>query len=87
MNDISNTFILNSFEPPKKCVHTIGLILYPYEGYAPIKDGEQEPITPIYDERHTEKITLFNFCPDCGKKLTIIEQFRNNRKVLADVES
>ena len=22
------------------CKHTIGLILYPYEGYSPIKDGE-----------------------------------------------
>lgn len=69
------------------CKHTIGLILYPYEGYAPIKDGEQEPITSTHGERHTEKITLFDYCPDCGKKLCVVEQRRNGKKVLADVES
>lgn len=68
------------------CKHTIGLILYPYEGYAPIKDGEQEPITSIYDKQHTEEITLFNFCPDCGKKLNVIEKLCDGRKVLADIE-
>lgn len=73
------------------CKHTIGLILYPYEGYLPIKDGEQEPITPTYDERHTEKIalvdyciTLFDYCPDCGKKLCVVEKRINGKMVLAD---
>lgn len=68
------------------CKHTIGLIFYPYEGYAPIKDGEQEPILNTPDSRYTEKITIFDFCPDCGKKLCIVEQKRNGNTVLADVE-
>lgn len=66
------------------CKHTIGLILYPYEGYAPIKDGEQEPV--LETNTYSEKITLFDFCPDCGQKLCVVEQFRNGKKVLTHVE-
>lgn len=61
------------------CKHTIGLISYPYEGHHPIKDMEQE--LPPFEG---DKITLFNFCPDCGKKLCVIEQRINGKTVLAD---
>lgn len=69
------------------CKHTIGLICYPYEGCSIISDGEQEPIAKRLKSENAEEIILFDYCPDCGKKLCIIEQRRNGKLVLADVES
>lgn len=67
------------------CHHTIGLIYYPYEGCATINDGEQEPVKNKRKGATSEEITLFDYCPDCGKKLCIIEQKIDGKTVLADV--
>lgn len=69
------------------CKHTIGLICYPYEGCSIISDGEQEPVAKRLERENAEEIILFDYCPDCGKKLRIIEHVKNGKKVLAHIDS
>lgn len=62
------------------CKHWIGLLYFPYEAPGYIFDGDRSDasIATDGDNGQQKHIITFKFCPNCGKKLNIVQTITND---------